>query len=986
MRLKKFFLLSPLLWLRKILLYVLGFIIIAGFLIYFIANSSWIIKKVAETFAPDYNITYSSIHGNVLTGVEIEDLVYDAQPLAKHVSFKWNPNALMKKQIRVNQLTLDKVNIDTIKKLVDAFSSEDNTSSEPFGFSVNVAKVDVDIDPFVEENISIKHIILDAKNMYYDNKNIDIGRLRLVVDANITKVMRKTSDPLEIDALSLDVTNVRINVASKIVEKGHFTLFAKTNFADIKHKGDIKQNHLIGDLKVRAKERLFSIYKVPIRAESLGELEIKLDATQVRVIATLDTKFMQILNGKKDDFNLDIDALKSTLTYTLDDGVLKVDSNATVTTPYAKHINVSNQFRMDDHISYKGDIFVKQLLGLDSKMIKPLNDLTIVYQGNEKSIDTKILSNMLQGTFLSKDFKHAMLHLESKEAIALHDYVVLPPELNASTAKVHLDVPFDFENNVSYPFYIQVRSNVVNIDANMTYKQRLHVASVIGMPKHSLLRAYSENVKWDTLFPLNAKATFRHTKAELSLNGELLHIQSKYDTNSTLINAGVQLGALKADITGCVKKKLYVHSKITDISSLMQTFSKVYVFKSLPKIGGSANLDVQIDAFKNINVSFTSPLLRYHADHKNTFTVSNIDVGAQYEEGNTTLTHYSVTYDKKKIFATKASHIDFNHHAIVISPLWVNDHLKAEGIYDFKTNKGKLVTYAKKLHIAHDIADLDTDIDMTTRLDGNRTNIEGKIVILDGNIHYDLSQKNFASDSDIIIVQDMQKEQNSTFMDNLSVALQVTSKKPLVYHKNGIDIKANVDLGIHKTASSALLVLGDVILLQGGTYVFQNKKFVLKKSMVYFTGNPNKPLLDIKVQYKALKYLVSIKITGSADMPNITFSSKPSLTKEQILSLILFDTEGAAGTNSGDQMMKMMGGAMAKSALNNLGVKIDHLVLGEGNSVEVGKKLTKKITIIYVNDVISEVKLKYEHSTNTESVISASERSESYDIIYKKDF
>ena len=85
-------------------------------------------------------------------------------------------------------------------------------------------------------------------------------------------------------------------------------------------------------------------------------------------------------------------------------------------------------------------------------------------------------------------------------------------------------------------------------------------------------------------------------------------------------------------------------------------------------------------------------------------------------------------------------------------------------------------------------------------------------------------------------------------------------------------------------------------------------------------------------------------------------------------------------------MMKMMGGAMAKSAFSNIGVELDHLVLGAGNSVEVGKNLTDEITIIYINDVIPVVKLKYEHSSRMESVISADEESQAYDIIYKWDF
>ena len=77
---------------------------------------------------------------------------------------------------------------------------------------------------------------------------------------------------------------------------------------------------------------------------------------------------------------------------------------------------------------------------------------------------------------------------------------------------------------------------------------------------------------------------------------------------------------------------------------------------------------------------------------------------------------------------------------------------------------------------------------------------------------------------------------------------------------------------------------------------------------------------------------------------------------------------------------------MAKSALSNMGIKLDHLVLGEGNSVEVGKKLTNDITIIYVNDEVSKVKLKYEHGPRLESVFGMSEESQSYDIVYKRDF
>jgi translocation and assembly module TamB len=232
----------------------------------------------------------------------------------------------------------------------------------------------------------------------------------------------------------------------------------------------------------------------------------------------------------------------------------------------------------------------------------------------------------------------------------------------------------------------------------------------------------------------------------------------------------------------------------------------------------------------------------------------------------------------------------------------------------------------------------------------------------------------------------MKKKKVSPFMDNLSTNIQINTKEPLILKQGAINIKLKPNVGINKVENGPLMVLGSVEILKGGSYVFEGKKFVLDKSFVHFTGNPNKPLLEIKVKYKSINHLITINVSGTPDTPNINFSSSPSLTKEQILSVILFDSEVGGDIHSGDEMMKMMGGAMAKSALSDMGIKLDHLVLGEGNSVEVGKKLTNKITIIYVNDTISSVKLKYQHSRRTESVLEMSEESQSYDIIFKDDF
>jgi translocation and assembly module TamB len=197
----------------------LATIIVLGFVLYFVANSPLVIKKVADTFAPDYNITYSRIYGNALTGIEIDDLAYNKESLAQHVVLRWNPNGLVKKKIIVSKLEIEKANVDTIKTLIASFPTDENqskeaNSSEPFAFEVGVHHAALSLEPFVEQGITISSVILDIKDVVYANEGLNIGSLSLEADSNVTdivllagmkdgKVTVKELDIKEVDALAM---------------------------------------------------------------------------------------------------------------------------------------------------------------------------------------------------------------------------------------------------------------------------------------------------------------------------------------------------------------------------------------------------------------------------------------------------------------------------------------------------------------------------------------------------------------------------------------------------------------------------------------------------------------------------------------------------------------------------------------------------------------------------------------------------------------
>ena len=1050
---------------RKIIVYLLITAIVFGLVLYFIVNSALIVRKVANTYAPDYNISYSRIHGNVLTGVKIEDLAYNEDSLAKHITLKWNPAGLFKKTIIVNTLQVEKANVDTIKTLIASFSSADNnesnqtSTSESLNIGVKVDQLSLTLEPFVEQGIRISDVMLDIKDVAYTNDNVDVRALYLQVDTNVTDIVLDASlkdgrvnvreltikdidalalqtlfipdsnesnvsdvsvtkednpskdeqvnplipkwihleklkvsflplvhDPVDIKHLNLTGRDAVFDVQKLLLEKASLDLNTSTNLSDIHYKTMVKDNKLIGKVNFKPKKALFKLYELPIRREAIGDILFDLHVSEEEVITDLKIEMKQLLKAGKDDFNLDIDSLSSHVVYDIKEGSMQADSKVLLTTPYAKDVLVTNLFKMSENISYSGQIDAKQLIGVDAKFVKPLNNLQIKYEGDTESINIDIESDNLQGTFTSSDFKKAELHLESKEELVLNEFIELPAELNQTKVNVVIDAPISFEENASLVAYAKINSNVVNMDATISYKETLQVKALSHIPEESLLRSYSKELKWDSLNPIRAEVELLDDAVESVLTAGSLAAKAHYDLNSTKVKGKITLDGLHADISGIADQNLTIHTKINSITSLIESVKGIYALEDIPPVKGSADISVKLTELKTVDMALKSPEIMYQADRKTAHYMNDIDLVMNMQDQKVVLKRYALTYAGQKLFSTKPSTVLFNDQNVSIEPLWLNDQLQVEGKYDLKAKKGTITAEAEKLHIAHEIVDLDSSIDIKTVLDGNTTSVNGKVILLGGNIHYDLSQKTFASDSDIIIVQDMKEQEASPFMDNLSASVQIKTQKPLMYKKGNINIKADADLIVYKAEQSELMVLGSVEILEGGSYIFEGKKFVLDKSYVYFTGNPNKPLLEASVKYKSLNHLITIMVSGSADAPNINFSSKPSLNKEQILSIILFDSEGGAGTNSGVDMMKMMGGAMAKSALSDLGVQVDHLVLGAGNSIEVGKKLTDEITIIYVNDEVSSVKLKYEHGKRTESVIGVSEESQSYDIMYKRDY
>jgi len=1200
---------------KKIIYSLLTFFILLIVAIVVAANSSYVIKKVVDIFAPDYKISYDDITGNVFTGVNIAGLKFDNKEITKNIKFSWNPSKILYKRVAIHEISGEDLDVETVKALIASFPKsveDENKTSSPLPVVINVDKIHLTVKPFEEQGILIEKTLLDVSDVSYAADEISVDKLFLKVDTNVTdlvlyaslddgkvtieelgvenidsetlekmfaskngdtaevkedtekasmtdtaekteemnplipkevllkkfmatlkprsyktasidKLMLTVSnadadvekilsnkksavsvqkygldfqsdlgqidiagslknnvvtidhidvskvdtlalqalfvsdnnesnvseeksevatvtndenqstqkvknnlipekvivkkihtdilpseyDPLNILTFALDANDIVFDVEKLVVEKGDIDFDGKTNLTNFSYQSKIKNNTLLGDILLTPNDELFTLYKLPVRREAIGNIKIDLNASEEKVLVSLHAKAKQLLvvpqntndteNNSTDEnasdenaskpFNLDIDDLTMKVVYLIKEKKLKANTNIAITTPYAKDISVTNTFLMDGNMSYSGDIKADKIVGLDAKLVKPLNNFHIAYKGDLKSVITDISAEGLKGSFVSKDFKKGLFKLETSKGLSVSQFVQLPPELNATKVNVFVNVPLDFMKMDNIKGKAKITSNVANVDADIFYGKNIKAKITTTIPKDSLLINFDKNVHYAAISPLVTNVEMGKKDIKVKLSSSKINADIMLQPDTKTIDGKINIAGMSATLDAKPNGDIAITSDVGSFASLLTTVQQFYTVENLPKVEGKLDLSVLIKKNQDITLNLSSPHIIYHADRKTDHDIDNVKFVLGKKGKAISLNAYQLTYNGMKIFATKPSIVKMDKGDITISELWLNDQLKVTGQLDTKKMKGTILADAPTFTLAHEMIDLDAGINIKTVLDGNKTNIDGKVTLLGGEIHYDLDTKTFPSDSDIVIVQEMKKEEANLFMDNLTIAVNVDTKKPLVFKQGPINVQSKVNMGIHKAIYSDPMVVGSVDLVDGGSYVFQGKRFVLENSHVYFTGDPGKPMLDITVKHRTIKNtIITINITGTPAVPNILFSSVPSLSKEQILSIILFDSEGGAGTNSGDDMMKMMGGAMAKSALSNLGVKLDHLVIGEGNSVEVGKKISDKVTVIYINGDIPEMKVKYDYNPTIEGVIGASERSESADIVYKKDF
>lgn len=180
----------------------------------------------------------------------------------------------------------------------------------------------------------------------------------------------------------------------------------------------------------------------------------------------------------------------------------------------------------------------------------------------------------------------------------------------------------------------------------------------------------------------------------------------------------------------------------------------------------------------------------------------------------------------------------------------------------------------------------------------------------------------------------------------------------------GLEAEWSTDLRISGT-SAAPVVTGRVELVRG-TYSFAGRRFDLANdsNIVFRGGRVIDPVLDISASTTVNGITATITIAGTAQRPQITFGSTPTLPQDEILSRLLFGTsvtslsatqalQLAAALNS----LRGSGGGLNPLGKLRSATGIDRLRIlgadqstGRGTAVAAGQYISNNIYIEIITD------------------------------------
>ncbi len=922
------------------LLHLIEFFIISFVIVVFLLANPRTLNYLANKITQSTNLKYKDVSGNLLTTINIKELSFKSKLIAKEAKIDFNLFKLLSGKVEVDNLLISKINLKNLLFFIKSLKG-DNQSQNSFDLGFVLHNAVIDFTPFSEGKYKIKKALFILKDINAnDLKSIDAKKMIFDVSTNIWK------------------------------------LYAK---------GYVKKSIFYADANVSLDDNYFQKFIKGIDYNSLNPIKVVLKVDKDSLEGDLNTSSKRLFYKKYDFLNLSIKKLSTHAKFIFKDLNLFFNSKIKASSKYAKDIKIDGDFyyKKGKSFYYHGDMKLDGFKNLDKNITYLLKDLTINFKGNKKGINAFGKSRFLDAFYDSNtSYKKALITINSKE-LDLKDFLKVPKEIKDTKFTFNIKSRIDYKKLKDTKIAYKVVSNLVDIDGS--YKLFKNKTGFdVTLPDKSILKNINKDIKYENIFPIKSTLEKQKQGFNIKATSKLLNLSTFYFLKSKDFNSTIKLNGL--DIFIKKQKDLYLYDiDINTLYTLEDTLKIIY-----PQI--STNIDGKLHIKGNYKddifaFSLDAKWLLYEYEKYRFLYFQNLSSNLNFKNKNLTIYNYSskafIYGEYRDIFSFKSSTFNFDKNVTLID-FYLNDAVNIRGKLAKDLN---LFIKATNYHFKQPEANLFLNFDLNYKKSKSFSILRGDISILSGEIFYKVRNQRSISDKDIIFVNQKKQKKDSS---KLALDIKIKSNK-ISYkrEKNTIFFKTN--LFLKKDIKKELKADGSLTVFDG-VYFSEGKKFELGFGKVMFNGDLLNPYLNLKAYYKKDPYTITILIGGRLDSPSLTFSSDPYLTQNDILSILLFNTKSSNLTNINSNQnlnITIFGSALAKGVTKSLGLKLDRVDFTTSKDGKVGieleKRVGKKTTIIYQNDIIQTIKIRYENSKNIETDFTFSPESSGIDIIYKNE-
>ncbi len=540
-------------------------------------------------------------------------------------------------------------------------------------------------------------------------------------------------------------------------------------------------------------------------------------------------------------------------------------------------------------------------------------------------------------------------------------------------------------------------NGVASFDGNYSYAK-----SYLELSKESLLLRSSLTPKkkrggiWENI-PERLRSRV-DIFAYLSKEKKILNIIAK-QAGMTLferkgsIKGWANIGSLTLDADGRIldngSVNLALDARIDSLYELLDDFN----------VTTESVIDAQIESRFLLSVGDTISL-RYHAkipwylletDSRHIYYGLDSKLEGSLRGNEITIDSYSVAFKNRRFDQNRRSVIALDGNSTVrIERLCLLDRLDLKGSFDFAKKEGEFHLFGDDAHYSAPEGDFTFDADIKANISPEKISAEGEIEVKDALVTYRPQKEYVVEDEDIVIIQDI-KEPSRT---KRAINIHIYSKRPLTYKIPELSAKFIPDITLWKEPGKPFGLLG-VVKITEGEIDAADKHFTIRPSEIYFGGeNPVNPYLDLHISYELDFYRFNIYISHTLAKPLFLFSSEPPMSQNDIMSYILFGApageEFAASGEPGGSIATLLLGVGLKNAIGSAtGIRFDTLNIlsseSGGLGIEVGKRLGKRLRIIYRNDTVSSFIVRYKASRSIRIEIDVKETGQGVNILYVRD-